>query len=251
MNENNLRKFVKRIPNFPKLLLEDQIVYFGYYLESEEKVELFNHLNINECFSILPLRPPLNIISRLKKLAEKPKKRLVAYKGGYRISYDERINLDEIIAGDIPYLSISKNLNDLPKILSKNAEQTFLREAIKCYRTKAWRSVLVLVWILTIDHLQDYVLKNGLNKFNHSMQSVRKYQNFQITKKEDFEELKESDFILFLRQSHLISKNQKKILDNKLGIRNSYAHPSTLTLNQSTVLDFVEDLVHNVVSKIK
>lgn len=251
MNEDKLKKFVIGIHDFADLKLEDQIVYFGYYLEDEEKVASFNHLNIDECFSIVSLPKPLNILSRLRKLVAKPKQRLVTHEGGYKISYNERTKLNEIVKGDIPYISISKKLNDLPKLLSKNAEKTFLVEAIKCYRIKAWRAVLVLVWILTIDHLQDHVLKKDLKKFNQAMQSIKKYQNFQITTKDDFEELKESEFIQFLRQANLISKNQKKILDNKLGIRNSYAHPSTLTLSPSTALDFIEDLIDNVVSKIK
>lgn len=250
MNKEKLKKFVKSIPDFSELLLEDQIVYFGYYLENQEKLESFKHLNIDECFLNTSLPKPLNIISRLKKLVAKPKKRLIVYKGGYRVSYNEGIKLDEIVKGDIPYLSISKTLNDLPKVLSKSAEQSLLREAIKCYRIKAWRAVLVLVWILTMDHMQDYIIKNKLKKFNVALQANPKY-HCQITKKEDFEAVKESDFILVLRQTNLISKNQKKILDNKLDIRNSYAHPSTLTLNQSKTLDFIEDLINNVVSTIK
>jgi len=41
----------------------------------------------------------------------------------------------------------------------------------------------------------------------------------------------------------------RKILDTKLGIRNSYAHPSTVKLPKSKALEFIEDLVNNVILK--
>ncbi|MGE4430825.1 MAG: hypothetical protein AB7E05_08815 [Sphingobium sp.] len=41
----------------------------------------------------------------------------------------------------------------------------------------------------------------------------------------------------------------RKILDQKLGTRNSCAHPSGVTVNKSKVIDFIEDLVDNVILK--
>jgi len=38
-------------------------------------------------------------------------------------------------------------------------------------------------------------------------------------------------------------------LEQKLDTRNSCAHPSGITVNKSKVIDFVEDLVENVVVK--
>ena len=72
-----------------------------------------------------------------------------------------------------------------------------------------------------------------------------------ITQRDDFTEMKESKFIEFCRSAHIISNDVRKILDQKLGTRNSCAHPSGVTVNKSKVIDFVEDLVDNVILKYK
>lgn len=61
--------------------------------------------------------------------------------------------------------------------------------------------------------------------------------------------MKESKFIDLCRVAKIISNDVRKILDQKLGTRNSSAHPSGVTINKSKVIDFVEDLVDNVVLK--
>lgn len=62
-------------------------------------------------------------------------------------------------------------------------------------------------------------------------------------------------FALAVFYDHILcfnnTKGQKKLLDEKLRIRNTYAHPSSLTLSESKVNSFVEDLIVDIVSKIK
>jgi hypothetical protein len=41
----------------------------------------------------------------------------------------------------------------------------------------------------------------------------------------------------------------RKILDEKLGIRNTSAHPSAVTIKPSKVVEFIDDLVENVIRK--
>lgn len=45
------------------------------------------------------------------------------------------------------------------------------------------------------------------------------------------------------------SNDVRKILDEKLGFRNSCAHPSSIAVGDSKALSFVEDLVDNVIAK--
>ena len=70
-----------------------------------------------------------------------------------------------------------------------------------------------------------------------------------INTKDDFGDLKESVFIEACRGANIITNDIRKILDTKLGIRNSFAHPSTIMLPKSKALEFIEDLVNNVISK--
>lgn len=252
MNSTKLTKFVDNIPDFSDFSKEDQIIHFGYYLQKNENLTHFSVPEIKKCFETIPLQTPTNLPSRLSKLAKKPKNRIVfIQRKGYQISYPEKLKIDTAVHGSLPHISITRELNNLPLVLSRKAEQIFLKEIITCYRTKSWRAVIILMWIMTMDHLQDYVLKKNLKKFNTALQTNKKYQSLKISKKEDFEDVKESHFIQALRTAKLITKNQKQILDAKLTDRNAYAHPSTLQLQPSKALDFVEDLVNNILKVIK
>ena len=64
-------------------------------------------------------------------------------------------------------------------------------------------------------------------------------------------EMKESKFIEICRAAKIISNDVRKILDTSLGVRNSCAHPSGITVSNVKVIAFVEDLVENVVLKYK
>jgi hypothetical protein len=70
-----------------------------------------------------------------------------------------------------------------------------------------------------------------------------------IKTRDDFGDIPEGKLIEFLRSSGAISNDVRKILDEKLGTRNSSAHPSGIEIKRSKVIDFVDDLVTNVVLK--
>lgn len=250
MNKEKLKSFVNRIEDFHNLIHSDKITVFGYYLQENLRYESFNHKNIEECYDALDLPRPTNIPSRLLEL--KKVNRLVPYnksKGSYRVSGPESKTIEGKL-GNKELAKVSDNLTKLPKLLSK-PESDLLKEALNCLKVKALRAVIVLVWIIVIDHLQDFVIRNKLADFNTALSTHTRYQRLTITKKEDFEEIKESDFISIMKTASIITKGQKKLLDEKLGIRNTYAHPSSLTLSESKVNSFVEDLIVDIVSKIK
>ena len=72
-----------------------------------------------------------------------------------------------------------------------------------------------------------------------------------IKARDDFGDIPKGKLIEFLRSSGAISNDVRKILDEKLGIRNSCAHPSGITILRSKVIEFVEDLITNVVLQYK
>lgn len=51
------------------------------------------------------------------------------------------------------------------------------------------------------------------------------------------------------RSSGVISNDIRKILDTKLGIRNSFAHPSSVYITEIKAIDFITDLVQNIILK--
>lgn len=66
---------------------------------------------------------------------------------------------------------------------------------------------------------------------------------------EDFDDMNEAVFIEVCRSAGLITKDVRKILDEKLGFRNSCAHPSSIHVGDAKVVSFVEDIVENVIVK--
>jgi hypothetical protein len=65
---------------------------------------------------------------------------------------------------------------------------------------------------------------------------------------DDFGEVTESKFIELLRSAKVINKDKKIILDEKLKKRNMAAHPTSMKIRESKVIEFIEDLVENVLS---
>jgi hypothetical protein len=145
----------------------------------------------------------------------------------------------------------SGTLRSLTGKLLLTPERDFLDEAIKCYEAKAYRAAIIMVWILAMDHLQDFILKHSLEDFNRALAKVndRRVKVTKVTCKDDFGDIPESKFIELARAAGAISHDVRKILDGKLGIRNSYAHPSSLTLSPVKAAEFITDLTDNVISK--
>jgi hypothetical protein len=148
---------------------------------------------------------------------------------------------------------LSTALPFLQRTVAKVSDQQrkeFLAEAISCLEVQARRATVILAWIAALDHMYDYVLKHGLADFNVALaRQPGKLGQMTIAKKDDLAEMKESDFIMVSRSAKLISNDVRKILDEKLGFRNSCAHPSSIAVGDSKVLSFIEDLVENVIAK--
>ena len=69
---------------------------------------------------------------------------------------------------------------------------------------------------------------------------------------DDFnEELKESQVLEICNSAGIITGNIHKILKEKLDRRNSAAHPSDVEIGQLQAEHFIDDLMRNVVLKIK
>ena len=94
-------------------------------------------------------------------------------------------------------------------------------------------------WLLAIDTIYEFVLKNKLTEFNNAIQTHGKYKKIIITNKDNFSDIKESDFIELLRVAKIISNDTRKILDEKLAFRNTCAHPNTVIIKESKAISFI------------
>ena len=136
-------------------------------------------------------------------------------------------------------------------MLPTENERDFLKETIDCYEVGAFRAAIVMGWLLAIGHLYEYILAKRLPDFNAQLAKVKdkSVKVHSVSSNDDFSEIPESKFIEICRSAKIISVDVKKILDEKLGIRNTYAHPSDIKVSQNKATEFLKDLVHNVVVK--
>ena len=110
-----------------------------------------------------------------------------------------------------------------------------------------------MVWNLALYHLYRYVLSKKLKAFNAALaqNKDRRIKITAITILDDFGGIPDSKFVELARTARVISNDVRKVLESKLGVRNTYAHPSNLTISEVKAADFIIDLVENVVVKYK
>jgi hypothetical protein len=183
-------------------------------------------------------------------------KQMLRTRDGYRLERATLKKLDSKFGARPITMQITKLLEELPGKVPDVAEREFLREALICYRYGAFRAAIVMSWNLAFDHLLHFVLKNHLSAFNSQWPRSFPRQNQkarvqQIATRDEFSELKESEVLTVCKSAAIITADLYKILDEKLGKRNSAAHPSTVTIGQIQVEEVIDDLVNNVVLKLK
>jgi hypothetical protein len=110
-----------------------------------------------------------------------------------------------------------------------------------------------MCWILALDHLIDYVMNKHAAAFDKvlAVNTGKRVKVTSIKSRDDYGDIPEGKLIEFMRSAGAISNDVRKILEEKLGTRNSCAHPSSIAIKRTKVIDFVEDLITNVVLKYK
>lgn len=244
-----LKSYIETISNFEKLKLEEQIIVFGYHIQENEKLTNFDHKIIQRCFELSDLPLPTNIISRLQKL--ETKRWLVKNNGRYRLERTTLKSLEYNILGKPQLKIISTKLESLSNLL-KTPEKEYVDEVIGCLRINAYHAAIVLMWSICISHLRNYIINYKIPEFNNALSNHPKssMRRLSISKYDDFEDIGDYDFLEILKILTVTTKNQHKLLKEKLDIRNIYAHPNTLTLTDNKTNSFIEDLVNDIITKI-
>lgn len=255
--KENIQKYIDSINDFYELTKPEQVDLFCYFLEEIEHYSGYKPNDVSKCFESARLDSYSSISTYLSRNTKgkrgKPVKYLKSKTGHYQLNSPFKLELNIIASQSTPKSKTSNTLRDLLNTI-KNAEQNqFLEEAINCYEIEAYRASIVMVWNLTMDHLFEFILVKKNTEFNSvlSTNSDRRIRISSISIKDDFSEIPEGKFIEFCKQARIISKDVRKILDEKLGIRNTYAHPSNVILAESKAIEFIEDLVYNVIHKYK
>lgn len=131
--------------------------------------------------------------------------------------------------------------------ISPESEATFVAEMRLSIDAGAKRATVILMWLVTVDHLQRHVIHHKKADFNGALSKRTDLKGITIDAQSDFEEMKrERDFIDLLGSSGIVTPSVKKLLVEKLDFRNTCAHPNNITIGDAKVVSFVEDIVDNV-----
>jgi hypothetical protein len=255
-------EFLAQIDHIENLSRKNLILLVTYYLRKHKGVLQFSLKDIRKIFNEASIKVPSELkqltlgLSRgrnspLMKTSERPIFSLSIHGLNEVESYltsdkQSSVTIEDYFKTALPYLE---------KIVSKVQEDNkrrFLSEAIDCLSIRAKRATVIMTWCAMVNHLYDYILANKLSDFNSALSRRPDFYNrIQVSHKDDFSDIKESVFIEVCRSAGVISKDVKKILDEKLGIRNTCAHPSDVEIHDSKVVNFIEDLVDNIITKYK
>jgi hypothetical protein len=249
-----LESFVARVPHFSSLSPARQLEYFAYFLTEIRREDGISSARIEECFDILRLSKYSNIYAYIANHSRKSKISppiFVRIKGKYYLHREHSAKLASNLKGSHLVVAVKSALRDLlPRIKDPN-QKTFLAEALACFEVKAYRAAIIMVWILAMDHLFQYILAHRLAAFNKVLaaNTDKRIKISAIGARDDFSEIPEGKFIEFCRSAKIISNDVRKILDIKLGIRNTCAHPSGVAISEPKTIDAIDDLVNNVILK--
>lgn len=245
---SDIAEFAASTPGFYHKTAVDQLLALAWFIEARQSRSSFDGAYLRECFRAVGIEPPDTSVY-LPRLAAKKPPQIIKGNGGYRLSGPLRRELDLRLGGDPTVIAVTKTLTELLAKVPDLAERSFLVETLNCYRVKAYRATITMAWNLAYDHLMRWTLANParLQALNTGIATKYPKKNVTITKREDFDELKESEIIEAMRTGRLLDKNTAQVLRDKLNRRNMAAHPSRVTFTQHQADDTITDLVLNVI----
>ncbi|MEG8016612.1 hypothetical protein [Sphingomonas sp. LR55] len=245
-------KFYSSLPSRNSLTAGERIDAFVYYLTVLAEAPSATTKDVLACFTECDLALPSYVPQYLSRgLKGKPPTFVKVGTGGYRLERHTKERLAASIGAEMVTLDVPVDLQKLADDLPTGAQKAFLTEALACFGVHAYRATIMMTWLLTLDHLFELILSGHQDAFNAVLagNNDKRVKITCVAKRDDFGEIPEGKFIEFCRQAGIISNDVRKILDQKLGTRNSAAHPSDIAFSRAKVVDFVEDLFANVILK--
>jgi hypothetical protein len=242
-------RFYSSVDGAAKLGDKELVGLFVYFLTVEAGEESASTRSVDACFVACDLKPPARTAAYLSEGVGDGK--FVKAERGYKLQRHYREELSRMLGAEKVIVQTSMELRKLEARFSAGSTKDFLSETIDCFEAGANRATIVMCWILALDHLIAHVLKHHLTAFNAVLaaNTDKRVKVSSVSKPDDFSDIPEGKLIEFLRSAGVISPDVRKILDVKLGIRNSSAHPSAISIKRSKVVEFVDDLVENVMLK--
>jgi len=206
---------------------------------------------IGSCYEECDLAVLAGLPAYLSKGLKSKPVRFVKKDGGYRLENKVRDAISDQLGQAKAAVQASATLRQLETHIPAGPKRDFLRETIDCFLAGANRATIVMCWNLALHHLYEYVLKHHNADFNVALgkNTDKRVKVTSVSKLEDFTEMPESKFLLFLREAKIINANIFKKLENRLDERNAAAHPSGVKFTATIAEAYTDDLIENVVLK--
>ncbi|HJS87088.1 MAG TPA: hypothetical protein VJ779_16650, partial [Acetobacteraceae bacterium] len=221
---SEIQDFAGSTAGFYRKTAVEQLLMLAWFVEARQQRTCFDGAYMRQCFREVGVDAP-DMSVYLPRLASKKPAQLIKGQGGYRLSGVVRRDLDRRLGGDPAMATISHILSDLPSKVPDVAERAFLSEALNCYRVKAYRAAMIMVWNLAYDHLVRWAFADAgrLQSLNSGIATKYPKKSLVLAKLDDLDDLKESELIEAARTGRLLDKNTTQILKDKLARRNSVA----------------------------
>jgi hypothetical protein len=245
-----LADFVDKFDDFSTWSPNKQADFIAYYLLAVQSVDNVTAKTISASAHSIDLKPHTRLPQYLSESANSKQSTYIkAAGGGYRLEHGTLQAIAKKVNNEPTKISVSAQLTDMVAKVGNPVEASFLQEAINCHRVKSHRAAIILVWIVAMYHLQNYIFANKLVEFNTALAKNPEKKMSKVTVFDDFSDIGESKQIELARSAGIISNDVRKILDEKLGVRNSAAHPSGITFSEHKATEFALDLIGNVLLK--
>lgn len=247
-----LEAFALQIPELSSKSAADLIGHFVYFITVLEGESVATAAGVERCFEVLRIQKYSNISTYLSRHSKRGGSgKFIKISGGYHLCRTVQLEIQKTLHSGPSKIETSHLLRGLVPRLSDNIDRQFLQEVIDCYEIGARRASIVMAWLLAVNHLCTYIYVKELPAFNAvlSRNTDKRVKISAISKIDDFSEIPEGKLIEFAKSANIISNDVRKILDTKLGIRNTSAHPSAVSISEVKATDFIIDLVENIILK--
>ncbi|MDP9012663.1 MAG: hypothetical protein M3O41_08435, partial [Pseudomonadota bacterium] len=186
---------IKALDGFSALAHSDKIKLFMWWLHTHRGRDRVKPREVLYCYEKLSL-VPTNVATAMDRL--EGQKQLVKNSQGYRLEMTIADALTAKYGQRDATIQVARLLTELPSRLANLKERAYLDETLICFRHKAFRAAIVMVWNLTYDHLCEWIVGDAsrLAAFNTQMQKTYAKKNYPpITNRDSFEELKEFEVL--------------------------------------------------------
>jgi hypothetical protein len=140
------------------------------------------------------------------------------------------------------------SLRDLTKRLPAGPLSEFVLETIRCVEQRTWRAAIVLSWLGAVWHLQEVIFAKHLVDFNAA--ATKRFAKAKPIKTMDgFAQFQEADFLQICEDIGFLGKSAKKLLGQRLDLRNAAGHPNTIQFDEEQVSAHVSFLITNAFAR--